>query len=47
MFVIPFLLDTHSIFIRSITGFRAKDYPPPPPLCQQATFIYCAKYVNT
>ena len=28
--VISFLLDRHSIFIGSITGFRAIDYPPPP-----------------
>ena len=43
--VISFFLDRHSIFICSITGFRAINYPPP--LCQRATFIYCAKYVNT
>ena len=40
--VISFLLDRHSIFICSITGLSS-----PPPLCQHATFIYCAKYVNT
>ena len=45
--VIPFVLDRHSIFICSIAGFRAINYSSPPPLCQHATFIYCAKYVNT
>ena len=29
--VISFLLDRHSIFTCSITGFRAVDYPSPPP----------------
>ena len=29
--VISFLLNRHSIFICSITGFRAIDYPPRPP----------------
>ena len=29
IYVISFLLDRHSIFICSITGFRAIDYPPP------------------
>ena len=46
MSVISFLLDRHRIFICSVTGFRAIDYPEPP-LCQHATSIYCAKYVNT
>ena len=48
--LISVLLDILSIFICSITGFRAIDYPfGHPPLCQHATFIliYCTKYVNT
>ena len=44
--VISFLLDRHSIFICSITGFRAIDYPSPP-CANTSLFIYCAKYVNT
>ena len=41
-----------SIFTCSIIAFRATDYhpsPPPPtaPRVPNATFIYCAKYVNT
>ena len=37
--VISFLLDRHSIFICSITGFRAIDYPPPP--CANTLHILC------
>ena len=44
--VISFLLDRHSIFICSITGFWGHRLSFPT-LCQYATFIYCAKYVNT
>ena len=44
-FVISSLLDIHSSFTCSIIAFRAIDYPSP--VCQHATFIYCAKYVNT
>ena len=37
--VISFLLDRHSIFIFSVTGFRAIDYPPPHP-CSNTPLSY-------
>ena len=39
--IISFLLDRHSIFICSITGFRAIDYPfHPPPRCTNTPLSY-------
>ena len=50
--VLSFLLDRHSIFIGSITGFRGHRLsspppaPPPPPVPTRHFHILC-KYVNT
>ena len=44
--VISVLLDIHSIFICSITGFRAIDYPPPPP-CANTSLSYIVQNMWT